>query len=180
MLQKIAVAVGIISLVALAAGAESDYRKYLRTRPPRLPGEVHVEEVLEVFKTNSRPSRYGVYNQEVNAFLANDYLQKRRRSTTTTTTTPKTSTVRPTYPVPNGDNRNPDYSELFRPSISMTKYPSYKVPKTIIIQEAAEKSAAAAASDRGKAQPSVKLAGVTKTSDATDYQYSEEVDYSAQ
>ncbi|KAL9695272.1 hypothetical protein quinque_014557 [Culex quinquefasciatus] len=125
---------------------ESDYRKYLRTRPPQAPGEVHVEEVLEVFRTRDRPPAYGVYSAGVNAFLANSALQRSKvtrplttrsvASTTTSTTT--TTTVRPTrttFPTPTRNNVNPDYTNPFQPSISMTKYPSYKAPKTIIIQE---------------------------------------------
>ncbi|XP_001649184.2 uncharacterized protein LOC5564821 [Aedes aegypti] len=173
MLQKIAVAITLLSLLTVAAGFESDYRKYLRTRAPRLHGEVHVEEVLEVFKSGDRPPRYGVYNQEVNAFLANDYLQKRRRTTTTTTTTTTKAphvTNRPTYPVPNGDNKNPDYTELLRPTISMTKYP-VPLAQTFIIQEAR------AALNQAKVEPTDQLASVAKKADAVDYQYSNEEDY---
>lgn len=126
---------------------ESDYRKYLRTRPPQAPGEVHVEEVLEVFRTRDRPPAYGVYSAGVNAFLANSALQRskvtrplttRSVASTTTSTTTTTTTVRPTrttFPTPTRNNVNPDYTNPFQPSISMTKYPSYKAPKTIIIQE---------------------------------------------
>ncbi|XP_062534210.1 uncharacterized protein LOC134203355, partial [Armigeres subalbatus] len=94
-----------------------------------------------------------------------------RRTTTTTTT--KASTVRPTYPVPNGDNKNPDYTQLFRPSISMTKYPSYKPPKTIIIQEAG----AGAGTKQQQVEPSVRMASVADPGQANDYQYSNEEDY---
>ncbi|KAL1379953.1 hypothetical protein pipiens_003681 [Culex pipiens pipiens] len=124
---------------------ESDYRKYLRTRPPQAPGEVHVEEVLEVFRTRARPPAYGVYSAGVNAFLANSALQRSKvtrplttRSVASTTTSTTTTTVRPTrttFPTPTRNNVNPDYTNPFQPSISMTKYPSYKAPKTIIIQE---------------------------------------------
>lgn len=134
----------IATVLVSSQPLESDYRKYLRTRPPQAPGEVHVEEVLEVFRTRDRPPAYGVYSAGVNAFLANSALQRSKvtRPLTTrsvaSTTTSTTTTVRPvrtTYPTPSRNNVNPDYTNPFQPSISMTKYPSYKAPKTIIIQE---------------------------------------------
>ncbi|XP_058814030.1 uncharacterized protein LOC131677941 [Topomyia yanbarensis] len=154
MLKVFIVVLTVLSLESNASPLESDYRKYLRTRRPQAPGEVHVEEVLEVFKTKNRPPTYGVYNAQVNGFLANDLFVRRKAGSTITSTTPKSmlttptnvisSTVplwrnpRTTYPTPSGDNENPDYTYPFNPTISMTKYPNYVRPTTIIIQEAAE------------------------------------------
>ncbi|XP_065091333.1 uncharacterized protein LOC135712294 [Ochlerotatus camptorhynchus] len=181
MLQTVAVLLGILLLSTIVAASESDYRKYLRTRPPQLPGEVHVEEVLEVFKSKSRPPPFGVYNAEVNAFLANEFLQKRRRSTSTTSTTSTTTTTttttteanppRSTYPSPSRDNINPDYTDLFKPSISMTKYPSYVPPKKMIIIKEGEPTVG-----NGKLQPSAQLER-TSEAQADVFQYSNEEDY---
>lgn len=151
MTQKFAVFyISIVVLVATTAipvaAEKSIYWKYLRTRPPHAPGEVHVEEVLEVFRTRERPPSYGVYNAQINPFLANSAWRKlstsrplvtsRTTSTTTTSTTalPEPDT-RSTYPTPTRDHVNPDYTFLFKPQISITKYPSYKAPSVIIIQE---------------------------------------------
>ncbi|XP_055586268.1 uncharacterized protein LOC129738957 [Uranotaenia lowii] len=125
------------SLVVIVSGhpLESDYRKYWRTRKPQAPGEVHVEEVLEVFRTRDRPPSYGVYNGQVNGFLANDAFQKRKGATTTTR-----KPARTTYPTPTQDNTNPDYSNSVYPSISMTKYPNYPQLRTMIIQERPQSS----------------------------------------
>ncbi|XP_058467350.1 uncharacterized protein LOC131440252 [Malaya genurostris] len=142
MLKLIIVVLVVFSMKIIASPLESDYRKYLRTRRPQSPGEVHVEEVLEVFKTRNRPPTYGVYNAQVNGFLANDLFMRRKITTVKPQLTTKPSEVptRTTYPTPSGDNVNPDYTYPFNPSISMTKYPNYVRPTTIIIQEAMEKT----------------------------------------
>ncbi|XP_055524919.1 uncharacterized protein LOC129718302 [Wyeomyia smithii] len=134
----------IFSFECQASPLQSNYRKYFRTRSPAAPGELHVEEVLEVFRTRSRPPLYGVYHPQVNSFLANDGFmrQKGAASTTprpqlTTGNVPLERNPRTTYPTPSGDNVNMDYTFPFKPFVTITKYPSYARPTTtIIIQEA--------------------------------------------
>ncbi|XP_058063597.1 uncharacterized protein LOC131213550 [Anopheles bellator] len=128
----------VASLVGLAQSLEPAYRKYLRTQKPARPGEVHVEEVLEVFRTDGRPSVYGVSNELVNRFLATERLRGRDPSSTPTAAPP--ADERPTFPTPVFENRNPNYTYLFQPSITATKYrPIGDRPgagSVIIIQEA--------------------------------------------
>ncbi|XP_055616075.1 uncharacterized protein LOC129762117 [Toxorhynchites rutilus septentrionalis] len=138
----------VFSCSVLASPEGSDYRKYLRTRPTQHPSEVHVEEVLEVFKTKNRPPAYGVYNINVNWFLANERLMRDKSMKTTTSTTARPSTwqtiaavdARSTYPTPTRDNVNPDYTNPFSPSVSVTKYPASVTTPTIIIQEGTQKA----------------------------------------
>uniref|UniRef100_A0A2M3ZEJ4 Putative secreted peptide n=1 Tax=Anopheles braziliensis TaxID=58242 RepID=A0A2M3ZEJ4_9DIPT len=112
-----------------------DYQRYLRTRRPTLLGEKHVEEVLEVFRTEARPPAYHLNHSDVNHFLALERLheQQRRstnpRTTTKTSTTPTTTTtpasdigtVTSTYRTPTYENRNPEYRFLYLPLITATE-----------------------------------------------------------
>uniref|UniRef100_A0A182PVM3 Uncharacterized protein n=1 Tax=Anopheles epiroticus TaxID=199890 RepID=A0A182PVM3_9DIPT len=116
----------------------SIYLKYLRTRTPSKSNVLHVEEVLEVFRTERKPSRYGVTNALVNHFLANEMLRAIGQTTSTTTTTTvapanrQPSTIRaPVY-----DTNNPSYKYLYSPSITATKYSGYPSKSVIIIKEA--------------------------------------------
>ncbi|XP_052873581.1 uncharacterized protein LOC128278892 [Anopheles cruzii] len=129
----------VASLGASQLDRQPVYRKYLRTQKPARPGELHVEEVLEVFRTGSRPSRYGVSSPLVNRFLATDRLRSLDRSSSTSAAPAETE--RPTYRTPVYENRNPNYTYLFQPSITVTKYrpvgdrPSL-TGSVIVIQEA--------------------------------------------
>uniref|UniRef100_A0A182J2N2 Uncharacterized protein n=1 Tax=Anopheles atroparvus TaxID=41427 RepID=A0A182J2N2_ANOAO len=148
----------VVLLLALAdlpdggkAQLQPDYRKYLRTGKPSHPLELHVEEVLEVFRSEQRPPRYGVTNPLVNAFLADQRFRaemtKKKKTTTTTTTTkatpasihsttarPQVSTQASTFRTPTYENNKESYTYLF-PSITATKY-SYQPKETITIKEA--------------------------------------------
>uniref|UniRef100_A0A2M4C1P6 Putative secreted protein n=2 Tax=Anopheles marajoara TaxID=58244 RepID=A0A2M4C1P6_9DIPT len=111
-----------------------DYRRYLRTRRPTLVGEKHVEEVLEVFRTEARPSAYRLNYTDVNHFLALERFHEQQRRRTTTTITPtktRSSTVTAatagkgtatsTYRTPTYENHNPAYRYLYRPLITATE-----------------------------------------------------------
>ncbi|ETN62558.1 hypothetical protein AND_005746 [Anopheles darlingi] len=132
-------AIGFVSVVVTQQQQQQqqlqpDYRRYLRTRRPSLVGERHVEEVLEVFRTEAQPPPYRLNHTDVNHFLALERLHElqRRRTTTTTartitagTTTTTTTTATPdasTYRAPTYENRNPEYRYLYRwPLITATE-----------------------------------------------------------
>uniref|UniRef100_A0A182W685 DUF4794 domain-containing protein n=1 Tax=Anopheles minimus TaxID=112268 RepID=A0A182W685_9DIPT len=142
LLLLLLLAVGSVTLGT--AQHQPIYRKYLRTRKPTLPGELHVEEVLEVFRTDAQPSQYGVHGALVNHFLATQlFLATMATSTvptlpvaTTTVTTTTAKTPSSTFPTPVYENFNPIYGYVFRPSITATKYGGKPtVGETIIIKE---------------------------------------------
>ncbi|KFB41933.1 AGAP000690-PA-like protein [Anopheles sinensis] len=133
-LLVLATLLGSVSLGQL----KPDYLRYLRTRKPSHPLELHVEEVLEVFRTGQRPSSYGVSNRAVNSFLANQRLRATTARPCTSTTTAAyttSSTEANTFPTPTFENSMPDYKRLFQPSITATKYSGHPAPATIIIKE---------------------------------------------
>ncbi|XP_053677964.1 uncharacterized protein LOC128728367 [Anopheles nili] len=135
----------LIGAAVWAGRLEPNYWKYIRTRKPLQPNVVHEEEILEIFRTAWKPSRYGVNNAQVNHFLAHALLPTTTRTTTmrpstsTTTSAPSPITTyspaASTFPTPVFDNRNPNYTYLFQPTITATKYGSYPVNNTIIIKE---------------------------------------------
>uniref|UniRef100_A0A182MK94 Uncharacterized protein n=1 Tax=Anopheles culicifacies TaxID=139723 RepID=A0A182MK94_9DIPT len=135
----------LLALASVSLGKaqhQPSYRKYLRTRKPTLPGELHVEEILEVFRTEAKPSRYGVQKALVNRFLARQLLPKARspatsaNSTVPTLTTTTTAPTTSTFPTPVYANDNPKYNYVFKPSITATKYGGKPGKNTITIKEA--------------------------------------------
>lgn len=95
-------------------------------------------EVHEVFKTDLRPPAYGVDDAAIDRFLKCDaecrmmqrrrYQRRRKQRRPTTPQPPQqkststTTTARTTLPTNPYANRNPDYTHLFTPSITATKY----------------------------------------------------------
>uniref|UniRef100_A0A182Q3A1 Uncharacterized protein n=1 Tax=Anopheles farauti TaxID=69004 RepID=A0A182Q3A1_9DIPT len=117
------------------------YRKYLRTRKPSQPHELHVEEVLEVFRTGDRrPPPYGFGHASVNHFLALHHLDRTGTIEPAGKKPPNGDPNVPgknlTYPVPVYANENPSYVQLFQPSITATKYDRKTAKGSIIIKEA--------------------------------------------
>ncbi|XP_053696959.1 uncharacterized protein LOC128744170 [Sabethes cyaneus] len=189
MFKIIALLIAVFLIDCQSSPVQSDYRKYLRTKSPQAPGELHVEEVLEVFKTRSRPSAYGVYHPQINAFLANDRFMRRKGSTVSPTTSPRPqlTTVsvpqldrspRTTHPTPSGDNVNPDYTFPFKPAITITRYPNYARPAatttTIIIQEASYEWTTEKAKTTTMTTPENGIEDEPNLEEEDDYQYSDE------